>query len=534
VIPHYVWVFARRWLWLLALVTILGGGTSFLVSSRLPRVYGSAAKLLVTPSQSGAVANYNDVLAGQSLTRTYAEVIKSRPIVESAAQQVGLDLPYATLVAALDVKPIANTQLIQISARANDPDVAARFANQVANAFIQSIQSSQSGRFSTIRDALGRQVAQLSLDVADHTRRIAQMSADPALAANAELPRLRAELSQLQQSYDAAQRSFQEARASEARSTDALTIVEPAIPSASPVEPRTALNVLAAALVALLLALGGAYVFERLDDRLNSPERVNRYTGLSVLGSLARLEEKTPHTVDDIHIGEALRLLRVNLQFAAVERPLRSLVISSSEAGDGKTTIATNLAIILAQAGQSVILVDADLRRPTVHQVMDVPNRSGLTTLLIDDEMDASSVLAPTRFNGLSIIPSGPQPPNPSELLASERMRRRLAQLRDMADVVILDSPPVLAVSDPAILAALTDGALLVVNSARTRGQHAAQAVTTLQNAGAHLLGIVLNRTAVDRRSYYGYYAQPRETREAAAPNQAPPTSQGKSSVVGM
>jgi non-specific protein-tyrosine kinase len=113
-------------------------------------------------------------------------------------------------------------------------------------------------------------------------------------------------------------------------------------------------------------------------------------------------------------------------------------------------------------------------------------------------------------------------------------MRRRLAQLRDMADVVILDSPPVLAVSDPAILAALTDGALLVVNSARTRGQHAAQAVTTLQNAGAHLLGIVLNRTAVDRRSYYGYYAQPRETREAAAPNQAPPTSQGKSSVVGM
>jgi len=312
-----------------------------------------------------------------------------------------------------------------------------------------------------------------------------------------------------------------------------LTIVEPAIASLAPVEPRTTLNVLAVALVALLLALGAAYAFERLDDRLSSPERVNRFTGLAVLGSLARLTENTSHTVDDVHIGEALRLLRVNLQFAAVERPLRSLIISSSEAGDGKTTIATNLAIVLAQAGQKVILVDADLRRPTVHQVMDVPNRNGLTTLLIDDEADARSVLTPTRVDGLSVIASGPQPPNPSELLASERMRRRLAQLRDMADVVILDSPPVLAVSDPAILAALTDGALLVVNSARTRGVHAAQAMVTLQNAGAHLLGIVLNRTAVDRRSYYGYYAEPRESREVAAATQTPPASQGKSRVVG-
>jgi capsular exopolysaccharide synthesis family protein len=534
VIPHYIWVFARRWLWLLALATLLGAGASYLVSSRLPKVYDGTAKLLVTPSQSGGVASYNDVLTGQSLTRTYAEVIKTRPIVEAAAKRVGIDLPYQTLVATLDVKPIVNTQLIQISAKANDPEVAADFANQVANTFIQSIQTSQSSRFSTVRDALARQVSQLANDVADRTRRINELQADPSRTSNdPELTRLRSELTQLQSSYDATERSFEDARLSEARSIDALTLVEPAAPSVNPVEPRVLLNVLAAGLVALLLALGAAYGVERVDDRLRSPERVTRYTSLHVLGSVARLQHKTPRTVDDVHIGEALRLLRINLQFAAVERPLGTLLITSSEAGDGKTTIATNLAIVLAQAGQQVILVDADLRRPTVHQVIDIPNRSGLTSLLINDELDATSVLAKTRFEGLSVIPSGPQPPNPSELLASERMRRRLAQLREMADVVILDSPPVLAVSDPAILAALTDGALLVVNSARTRGAHAAQAVATLQNAGAHLLGIVLNRTALDRRSYYGYYAQPRESREAAAATQTPPASQGKSSVVG-
>jgi capsular exopolysaccharide synthesis family protein len=143
---------------------------------------------------------------------------------------------------------------------------------------------------------------------------------------------------------------------------------------------------------------------------------------------------------------------------------------------------------------------------------MNVRNRAGLTSLLIDDSLDPSRVLVHTQVERLQVIPSGPQPPNPSELLASERMRRRLEQLSQLADVVILDSPPVLAVSDPAILAALTDGTLVVVNSVRTRGQHAAQAVATLRGTGARLLGIVLNRAPLDRRSYYGYYAEPRET----------------------
>ena len=516
--PHYIWVFCRRWLWLLVLATILGAGTSYLVSSRLPKVYDGTAKLLVTPSQSGGVASYNDVLTGQSLTRTYAEVIKTRPIVEAAAKQVGLDLPFENLVAALDIKPIVNTQLIQISARANDPGVAAQFANQVANTFIQSIQSSQSSRFSAVSDALGHQVAQLNSDIADRTNRINQLQADPNVAANdAEVIRLRNELAQLQQSYNTTEASFQDAQLSEARSTDALTLVEPAAPSVNPVEPRVFLNTLAAAVVALLLGLGAAYLVERLDDRLRSPERVTQFTGLHVLGSVARLPGKTPRTVEDAHIGEALRLLRINLQFAAVERPLGSLVVTSSEAGDGKTTIATNLAIVLAQAGQRVILIDADLRRPSVHLLIDVPNRVGLTSLLVDEGLDAQAVLVTTRFDGLRVVPSGPQPPNPSELLASERMRRRLAELRQLADVLILDSPPVLAVSDPALLAAQADGVIVVVNAARTRGQHAAQAINTLEGAGARLLGVVLNRTPIDRRSYYGYYATPQDVQSEPA-----------------
>jgi capsular exopolysaccharide synthesis family protein len=414
-------------------------------------------------------------------------------------------MAYQGLLAALDAKPIVNTQLIQLTARANDPEVAARLANQVANTFIRSIQASQLSRFSAVREALSRQLTQLSADIAEHTRRINELQADPARAGDGELSRLRAELVQLQQSYDATVRSVEEARLSEARSTDVLTVVEPATPSPTPVEPRVWLNVVAAGLAAFLLALAAAYVVERFDDRLISPERVTGFTGLHVLGTVARVPGDMPRTVDDRHIGEALRLLRMNLQFASVERPLGSLVVASADVGEGKTTIATNLAIVLAQGGQRVILIDGDLRRPMVSKLLELPNRRGLTTLLVDDNLDPTSVMTQTQFDGLFLVPSGPQPPNPSEMLASERMRRRLAQFRQLADIVVIDTSPVLAVSDPAILAALADGAVLVVNAARTRGHHAAQAAQTLQSAGARLLGVVLNRTPMERRAYYAY-----------------------------
>lgn len=514
--PQPLWDFARRWLWLLIVASILGAGTSYLVSSRLPKVYEGSAKLLVTPSQANGVASYNDVLTGQSLTRTYAEVLKTRPILEDAARQAGVDVPPERLAPLVEVKPVLNTQLIQINARATDADLAARFANQIATSFIQSTQASQSSRFSAVREALGQQLAQLQRDIDDRTRRIDGLRAnDPG---SAELSRLQSELSQLQQSYAATERSFADARLSEARSTDLLALVEPASPPINPVEPRVLLNVIVAGLFALVLAFVLAYLIEHLDDRLRSPERVTRHTGLQVLGSVSTLPPNTAPTVEDRHLGEALRLLRTNLQFAAVARPLHSLVVTSSEAGDGKTTIATNLAIVLAQAGQRVILVDADLRRPTVHQVLGLPNRAGLTSLLIDESVRASDLVNPTQFSGLSVIPSGPLPPNPGELLASDRMRRRMEELTGLADVVIFDSPPVLAVSDPAILAALVDGALLVASANRTRGQRAAHALDIIRGTGATVLGIVLNRAPLDRRSYYGYYGEPQDARTTQSP----------------
>src|SRR5215472_17484202 len=332
-----MWQLTRRWAWLFAVAFFLAAGTSYFVSSGLPKVYEGTAKLLVAPSQAGSPQSYNDVLTAERLTRTYSEVLKTRPIVEAGAVEAGLGLSYERALALLDVRPVANTQLIQISARASDPELAARFANSVTNAFVQYIQARQLDRFAASKDNLTRQVEQLSKDIAERSARIDALRADPPSATrDSELARLQGELSQLQQSNAAAARSLEDERLNEARSTDLLAVVEPATPAPDPVAPRVLLNVALAALLAVIVAFAVAFVMEHLDDRLSSPERVARFTGLHALGSVPALPKDAPRVFDllpvtkpapggsasydyaSAGIGEMFRLLRANLQFAAV------------------------------------------------------------------------------------------------------------------------------------------------------------------------------------------------------------------------
>jgi len=499
-----------------------------MVSVQLPKVYEARTKLQVTPGQaSSGPIDYNDVLAAERLTRTYSEVATTRPVIEAAIRAGGLSLGYEQASKLLEVTPLRDTQLIQISVRANDPELPAKLANLVAAALLQRTQASQSSRFAASRDQLGRQVDQLAADIAEHTGQVDALRAQPPAAQrDSELARLQFQLTQLQQSHAAAARSYEEVRLAEARSSDLLTVIDPATPALAPSGPRVLVNVALGALVGFMIALGIALLAEHMDDRLTSIERLNRVDGLQALGWLALLPKDTPLTVDQIpavtlasesneaagsmanHVVESFRLLRANLHFAALESPVRTLVATSADVGDGKTTAAANLAIVAAQAGQRVVLVDADLRRPSLHEVFGVHNGFGLTSLLMDEDLSVASVLIQTRVEGLWLLPSGPSPPSPSKLLASAQMRGRLAELRERADLVILDSPPVLAVSDPAVLAGLTDGTLLVVNAQRTRGQQAARAVAMLRDAGAHILGGVLNRVADRATLHYGYYPQ--------------------------
>jgi capsular exopolysaccharide synthesis family protein len=213
---------------------------------------------------------------------------------------------------------------------------------------------------------------------------------------------------------------------------------------------------------------------------------------------IANLDPKSP-------ISEQYRTIRTNVQFSSIDKELKTLMITSSGPGEGKSTTAANLAVVFAQLGKKVLLVDADLRKPTVHRSFGVNNLFGFTTVLTKQATLASAVLD-TEEKDLYILTSGPVPPNPAELLSSKSMEQFMEEAKEQFDYVIFDTPPLLAVADPQILANKVDGSIYVVYSGKTQIDQAKKAKELLENAQSKLVGVVLNHKEVKNNEYYYYY----------------------------
>lgn len=207
-------------------------------------------------------------------------------------------------------------------------------------------------------------------------------------------------------------------------------------------------------------------------------------------------------------ISEAYRTLRTNLQFVSLDKPLRTLLITSPGPEEGKSTLLANLAVAIAQGEKRAIMVDCDLRRPSLHKLFGLDHQRGLTTMMLDDKAMNDPPLQETGVPGLQLLASGPLPPSPPDLLGSQRMDRVLAALKERADIVLLDAPPVIAVSDAAILATKVDGVLLVVSSGQTRRDSVQAAKTRLEKVNARLIGAVLMNVPLDTGLQRYYYAK--------------------------
>jgi capsular exopolysaccharide synthesis family protein len=207
-------------------------------------------------------------------------------------------------------------------------------------------------------------------------------------------------------------------------------------------------------------------------------------------------------------VSEAYRTLRTNLDFSSLDKPIKTMLVTSAGPEEGKSTVLANLAVTTAQAGRKVILVDCDLRRPTLHSIFNLKNDVGLTTMVVDDAAMESPPLRDTGVEGLQLVSSGPLPPNPSELLGSRRMEEIITALLERADVVLFDAPPVVAVTDAAVLATKVDGVLLVVNAGGTKRDYARTAKARLEKVNANLLGAVLNNVRFDVSLHRYYTAQ--------------------------
>ena len=291
---------------------------------------------------------------------------------------------------------------------------------------------------------------------------------------------------------------------------DARVVVEQraTIPGKA-VSPNMILNLLAGLAVGILLGIGLAILRGLLDNTVKDRQNLEELTGVGVVGSipLAKERRKAPAIFfgsDNTSIAEAFRKLRTNLQFLAVDNPPRVIVVTSSMPNEGKSVTAINIALALAESERNVVLVDGDMRRPMLGKYLDLVGPVGLSTVL-SGRATLSEVLQTTGFPGLTVLTAGAVPPNPSELLASQAAKKVLGEMRARFDYVIVDSSPLLPVTDAAILAAASDGVLIMARFGRTKREQLAHAVVYLEDVGASILGAVFTMTPERGNAAYSY-----------------------------
>ena len=309
------------------------------------------------------------------------------------------------------------------------------------------------------------------------------------------------------QMFEALLQRTQETGVSEEIRTGNIRVVDHAEVAASPVSPNIFNNLLMALFGGLMFAIGLAFAFEYADDRIKNPDELKKHLGLPFLGMVPALFDKNapPPLIGKgvpNNFAESFRSIRTNVLFSSTDQGGRLVVITSSTPGEGKTTVSTNVAVALAQAGHRVLLIDADMRKPRVHQVFEAGLTPGLSNLLVGNAT-ASEAIHESSTSGLWIMPAGTHPPNPAELLGSKRFKDFAAFLMQYFDWVIIDTPPVMAVTDASLAANLAHGVLFVVGSEMTSRRIAQRAVEQLEMGQARFLGAVLNRVDLEHNAYY-------------------------------
>jgi len=468
----YALLLRKRWR-LIVLCTLLAVAASLAATLATTPTYKASAQLFVSTA-TGAEGSVGGLSAGgqfaQQRVKSYADIVDSPPVTDVVVQELGLDRSGRSLAKSIEATAPLDTVLINVDVTDADPAAAQRIANAVSE------------RFTVVAGQL-------------------------------------------------------ETPAGKTASPVKVSVVRTADLPSVPVSPRPKLNLALGLLVGLAVGAGAAVLRETLDTSIKGADEVTELLGMPTLGLIAYDPDagKRPlivHVDPQSTRAEAFRQLRTNLQFIDVDRKPRSIVVTSSVPQEGKSTTTCNLALALAQAGLRVILVEADLRRPRLADYLGLEGSVGLTDALVG-RADLDDLIQPWGDGTLQVLASGPAPPNPSELLGSHQMRELLRELESRCDLVLLDAPPLLPVTDAAVLAAHASGAIVIVRSGRTTREQARRAVEILRAVDVHLYGAVLNMVSTRgpdayKYGYYGYAYSSSKPAKAATPRAAEPAYVGR------
>jgi len=439
----YIRILRKGWV-LIVMLTLVGVGAAAGYSIVQTPSYAATSKVFVSTQGSGSAS---DLAQGSSFTtqrvKTYSQLVTTPIVLLPVIASLHLKTTGEKLAALVTPTATLDTSIIEIAVTDTDPVRAADIANAVSSSLSSVVET---------------------IETSDTSGAVTPVK---------------------------------------------LTRVQEASVPTAPVTPKIPLNIALGALVGLALGIGIAVLRETLETRIRNEHDVELVTDVPILGGIVfdprardrplivQLDPKSPR-------AESFRTLRTNLQFLDADRADRCFVITSSIESEGKSTTAANLAIALADTGSRVLLVDADLRRPKLADYMGLEGAVGLSDALIG-RVELKDVVQPWGKEGLYVLPAGSVPPNPSELLGSARMESMLAEFNRAFDVVIFDSPPLLPVTDAAILAKKVGGAIIIVAAGRTHKNQLKGAVTTLNNVGAPISGLVLTMLPTKGPDAYGY-----------------------------
>jgi capsular exopolysaccharide synthesis family protein len=510
---HYINILLKWW-WLIVIAAVVAGVAAFLGSLTTPRQYQSRATLMVGQTLQNPNPNAPEFSTAQVLAQNYSELVRREPVLLGTLNTLGLDWDWAILQSMVTSRVVPGTQLFEIAVLDNQPQRARDLAETLIQQLILQSPAGADPQSDAERQFMLTQAQDLRDNIEKAQKEIRELdnviaganSARQIQDARTRQESLRSQVSSWQATYVGLQSALRQG------STNFISVVEqPQVPSA-PLGSGTTTTVLIAAAIGVMLAVGAAFLLEYLDDTVKSADDVRQTTQLATLGGVPKIsgEDSSGRLIalrePRSPIAEAYRIIRTNLRFSTIDSPLRTLMIASASPGEGKSTTAANLAVVLAQSGQRVILVDADLRRPTQHRIFELHNQVGLTSILLNPAMHLPDVWQNTPIENLKLITSGPIPPNPADMLGSKRMGQFIEELRTKAEIIIFDTPPVTAVADASILAGRVEGVLLVVRCGHTRRNPMQHSKEILSTTGVNLLGAVLNQTPKRERDYPYYY----------------------------
>jgi Mrp family chromosome partitioning ATPase len=486
-LEQYLIALIKRWKLMVICIVVVGVG-AFIGSRFMTPIYQSTALVQVAVSSGNNQTTYDNLLASDQLVQTEATLATSDPVLrEVASSYPGLTVD--ELSKEVTATPKTNTQLFEIDVNDPSPIRAAALANAIANALIHQ---------------------QL----------------------------------QIEQQASSQTSSF-------------LFLAQPAQPPLEPIQPNVLINTAAGLLAGLLLGMALTLLLEQSDPHVRTPEALTQLLGFPILATIAQAgpeEDVVNPTGHNVNV-ESYRILRTNIGFSAINKPLRALVVTSALPREGKSVIAANLAIFMARAGKNTLLIDADLRHPILHETFGIPAQTMgfsnaiqvFSTPLAPDmpayqhlptpttspspsnALPAATVSLDPFFHAvgipnLCVMPSGPLPPNPPELLDSEAMQRLLTALGSSgSEVIIFDTPPLLGLSDASIVASKADATLVVVDITRAKKRHLEQLKTILEQAGANVLGCVVNKQRRSRdHAIYSHYSTTSKMPYEKVPRSAP------------